>query len=508
MTSHRFPVFVQDEKTVRTLAKSVGAHAAQAANLDKNFDPLFRHSAEFLAKGMGSTSFNRLVADAAGRPPEPEPGLCRKHIQDRFAAAIAHGAAVLAQEGKLNPDHARAITLEAPAIARNVADELKQLTIDRSTFEFLVLDPLLIGVGAPPFEVAVLTEGNPVHAFVFDLARQAVLQRAGDMSAEALARIPPDDIRELLRKGYRPLTDVMQARLLPLTHTPVLLTDEGNDVVGVAFQNPIHLGVVPRACCDPDDFWAVAAALYLPGQAQQRANASRSYMGFDDPNSAGPSMYQGMQSGPAVYYTPVTIDVAIDYLVDLDQAVNGARVASREPARTKLHNTYLNWQDVIKVGKGITRRQWGLASARNGQQQAAVMSACGLFADGIFGAQWYLRQHDWLTETDVPELDMPYVHPAPKPTHRFDNGPTKIIPDFIDDFMARAALRVKKLEREPAATGAVQKIKQQAARIAAIRADHAAVKQAQEEAHIARLAYVGPRVRIQGQPAVPARLQR
>lgn len=464
-TPRRFPIFVQDKAVFDSLSKKIGSHAIVAADLPECFEPLSRHAVEFGAKCFGSTSRQRLFAEVRSTPPTVEPGVSRQDIARQCESAIKHGANKLAAVGTITFEQARAIVEAAPAIVRAVAKDLQLLEVDRLTFERNVLDPLLLAARAPKFEYAITSDYSAV--FIFDAARQALRAAAGEDSSEAVSKIKPDDIQKILRNSLLPLHDAVRQGTLPLTHVPIVLSDEGGDVVGVSFQHPVHLGITPVCCEDEERFWAIAAALHA-GQPAQNTHGSERTLHFTDPNSVRPYLPTGRfpsifnskeedDNGPPVYFAQVSVEKAIGYLQRLAKAVNDQRVRCTESDRSLMKSASLSSVKVISFGSGTTRTFWGLVSHQSRPGQSKVTSASGttrgLLYEGHWADQWYLRQIYWLGDSDFPELGMPSDHFL-RPSHHVDV--TKIIPDDTEDFTRRAIEHVNGMPKEHKCDSAIR----------------------------------------------------
>lgn len=505
-THHRFPIFVADEEIFDRLWKKVGSHVAAAANLPIEFKPLYRHAAEFGAKCCGSTNRQRLFAEVASTPPAVSPGVTRQEIARQFESAIIRGAGKLANEGVITLEQAKAIADAAPSIVQFVSKDLHYLAVDRLTFERNVLDPLLVAARAPRFEYAIAQQNRAV--FFFADARKSLLQEAGQESSTALSKVSPDRIREILRSSTYSLFDALKQGRLPMTHQSVVLSDEDGHVVGVSFQHPGHLGIVPVCCRDEQQFFAVASALYTETPAQNQHPADWP-MGADDlhnirpywPNRSFPSMFNATRDddGPAVYFNQVTMEKAVGYLADLAKAVNGARILSEEPDPQLLKGASLSSATIGNLGSQTSRTYWGLQSFQSQPGQSKVMSASGttkgIHHNGRWTDQWYLRQIYWLDESSLPELGMPSDHfLAPRPALDI----TKVIPDGIEDFTRQALEHVSRMSKEQksdsAVRAAVDKLQAQKKLLQEVKDALEAEAYARIKAHRAGLVAIGSEV--------------
>jgi len=502
----RAPISPKDQNVFESLSKNIGRYAAAAAQLPDDFPPFFRHAGEFCAKSFGSTSRQRLFAEVESRPPVFEKGLTRLAVQRQFESAIKNGAGKLETDGAINSEQARAIANAAPAIVRAVAKDLQYLEVDRYTFERTELDPRLLAAKAPKFEYAVM-KGHPV-VFDFEKARQGLREAAGEESRDALSKVTLDRVQQIVRSSVLSPVDAVKQGILPLTHIPIVLTDEAGQVVGVSLQHPVHRGVLPVCCENESRFWAVAAALYTSAPAQNQYGDNSS-ISFADPTNihpyfpAGrfPSMFNATKddSGPAVYYAQVSLESAIRYLADLKNAVNGQRVQCRETKRHLLKSASLSSISAGSPGTGTTRTFWGLVSYQSQPGQSKIMSATGttkgIAHDGGWANQWYLRQDYWLDEVDVPELGLPTDHFM---VSRPYVDVTKIIPDGVEDFTRRAlehAARLPKEQRGDSAIDAlVAKLKEQKKRLQKVKDALEEEAAATAKARLAGLASVGPEV--------------
>ena len=394
-----------------------------------------------------------------------EKGLTRLAVQRQVEFALKNGAAKIEAEGVVTSEQARALAHAAPAIVHAVAKDLQYLEVDRYTFERTELDPRLFAAKAPKFEYAVM-KGNPV-VFVFEKARQGLREAAGEMGSDALNTVTPDRLGQIVQSSVLSPVDAAKQGLLPLTHIPIVLTDEAGQVVGVSLQHPAHRGVLPVCCEDESRFWAVAAALYTSAPAQNQYGDDTS-LSYADPTvirpyfPAGPfpSMFNATEDnrGPAVYYAQVSLESAMEYLAELKKAVNGQRVQCREPKRQLLKSASLSSIYSGSPGTGTTCTIWGLLSYQSQHGQSKVMSASGttkgIIHNGKWADQWYLRQDYWLDETDVPELGLPTDHFM---VSRSNVDVTKVIPDGVEDFTRRALEHAATLPQEQRSDGAVRR---------------------------------------------------
>lgn len=508
--SRRFPIVPEDKNVFENFCKELGRQTAIAAHLPDDFPLTFRHSSEFGAKCFGSTSRQRLFAEAESSPPIIPSDLTREDLVNQLAAGIKRCAEKLAineinEKKTVTPEQAKAIADAAPAIVKAVAKDLQYFAVDRFTFERKVLDRILQEARFPKFEFAITRDRRA--AFIFELARRAVRELVGHLS-ESVDKINAPEAQQILRNSTVPLAEAMKQGYVPLDHVPVVLSDEGGDVVGVSFQHPVHLGVVPVCCADSDRFWAVAGALRSGGMAQSK-QLDADY-GFDDPTNIRPyfpsprfpSMFNSTEddSGPQVYFSQVSIETAIAYLAALGQAFNGDRVKCTEPNRQVLKGASLSSTDVIYGASGGKRRMfWGLWSFQSKHGQSKIMSASGttkgIVVDGEWADQWYLRQVYWLEEADLPELGMPSDHLlAQQP----DLDVTKVIPDGVEDFTRRALEHINRMaqdqQRDAAILAAAAKLQDQKKLLRKVKDAIEAHAIARAKARRAGLPAVGPDV--------------
>lgn len=497
----RAPISPTDKNVFEFLSKNIGRHAAAAANLPEDSLPFFRHASESCAKMFGSTSRQRLFAEVQSCPPVFEKGLTRQAVRRQFESVIKNGVSKLEADGMIDSDQARAIADAAPTIVRAVATDLQYLEVDRHTFERRELDPRLLAARAPKFEYAV-TKDHPV-VFDFERARQGLRDAAGAENIDALNKVTPDRITDIVRSSVLSPVEAVKQGVLPLTHIPIVLTDEAGDVVGVSLQHPIHRGVLPVCCEDQTRFWAVAAALYtgVPAQSQYGDNWSLSYV---DPTNIrqyypvglfGASFNQTKDDdGAAAYYVQVDLATAIAYLTALSKAVNDQRVHCKEPDRRRLNSASLSSVISASPKSGTYRTYWGLMSFQSQPGQSKVMSWAGT-TKGDVGNQWYLRQDYWLEEKDVRELDMPSDHFL-APRQHVDV--TKIIPEGIEDFTQRALEHATQLSKEKkgnsAIDGVVAQLKEQKKRLQRVKEALEGEAVAATKARQAGLAAVGPEI--------------
>ncbi|OEZ69270.1 hypothetical protein JAB5_27110 [Janthinobacterium sp. HH103] len=505
-TFRRAPISHQDQKFFESLSKNIGRHVAAAAHLPDDFPQFFRHAGEFGAKCFGSTSRQRLFAEVESRPPVFEKGLTRLAVQRQFEFAIKNGADVLKADGVITSKEARAVVDAAPDIVRAVAKDLQYLEVDRYTFERTELDPRLLAAKAPKFEYAVM-KGHPL-VFDFEKARQGLRDAAGENSSDALNKVTPDRVRQIVQSSVLSPFDAVKQGLLPLTHIPIVLTDDAGQVVGVSMQHPAHHGVLPVCCEDETRFWTVAAALYTsaPAQNQYGDDSSLRYADPTDirtysPNSPFPSMFNATEDnrGPAVHYAQVSLESAMKYLAELKKAVNGERVQCREPKKQLLKSASLSSISSGSPSKGTTCTIWGLVSYQSQHGQSKVMSVSGttkgIFHNGAWADQWYLRQDYWLDEADVPELGLPTDHFM---VSRPYDDVTKVIPDGVEDFTRRALEHAASLPKEQSSDGAIHalviKLKEQKKRLQRVKDALEEEAAAKAKARLAGLASVGPDV--------------
>lgn len=451
------PVSKQDKPIFEDLAKFCCANMRKAAGLGKDFEPFHRHPVDFVAKGLGRTSAGALFASALQTIEPINGAFARKDAQDLLLKALTQGMEVLPPRdmNKLNSEQLLAIERALPAIVKSAAEKLKALEVDRYTFERTVLDPLLIK-HVPPFEYGVLRDRSKV--FVFEQARENLRERIAAAGVRALQNMSDEELLAVVRSSIHSVVDVMTHMGLPLTHRPIVLFDQERNVVGVTFQHPVHQGVVPVCIESVERYAAVQAALLLPGQAQM-SHLPSDFAGMADPNSIFPFRTgfarDKRPDGPPVYFAQVEPGKAIEYLKELEEAHNGARVTCTEDDRRPLRGAYLSWVDIATPGNGRIRRRWGLVSAPNDKGPTFIMSASGTVQGGIQSTeQWYLRQSLWIVEADVPELSVPLAYPVY--SQPYDNEVTKIIPVSSKTLYRRARAHVENLPAAKKASATVR----------------------------------------------------
>lgn len=479
------PIFPTDAEPSKELGKKLALRIREVANLGTDIPQLNRNSDQLLAAGRRSTTM----------PPE----LDRKKSVKMLEATLEHALSSIVEK---NPDALRAEQLLAiknalPALAEEFSEDLKQFRADEYTFERNILDPVLRRNGAPAFEIAIATDHK--HAFDFDAARRTLLARAGGKNAQAVRDISQADVRTVLKSSIRPLVDIIvERKLLPPNHRPVVLTDDSKQVVGLTFQHTKHQGIVPMCAESVERFNMLRARLFGPGQAQMFQLPSDHLMDPSDNISPITSAWgSDRPPGPEAFYAEIELAEAIDYLRALEAAINGERIAClahHVPSLRRLNGASLLAHDIISVGTKTTRRRWGLHTYPGERGRGKVISASGV-QGGMMGPQWYLRQIEWLDEEAVPELGMPSAHFLAKPEqHPFvvNNDASKIIPDTIRDFFNRARSHVDKMALERSNSVAVQQaVKKLRDQDRQLRAIDAALQQdaaLREEAVEARLA--------------------
>lgn len=437
------PVSAQDEPVFNEIATVCCELMRDAAGLGKDFNPFQRQRADFVAKGLGRTSAGHLFATAPQTLSPIDGPFARKDVMDLLLKALSLGMEKLPPGDlqKLSSEQLVAIAHALPAIVQAAAEQLKQLDVDRFTFERTVLDPLL-AKHVPPYEFGIFRDRSKV--FVFEDAREKLRNMAAAEGVDVVRSADADAVLGIIRASFYPLTEVVTRMGLPLTHKPIVLTDQEGMVVGVTFQHPLHEGVVPVCCESLERYAAVQAALLLPGQAQTSPIPS-DFIGLENPNKIFPFrtgfMRDRRPDGPPVFYAQVSPEKAIAYLGELEAAFNGARVACTEDDLKQLRGATLGWVDVSSPASGKTRRRWGLISVPNDDGPTFIMSATGVVGQGIEShAQWYLRQSLWLDEAAVPELALMPTYAAP--ARPYDNEVTKIIPTQVKSFWRNAKAHV------------------------------------------------------------------
>lgn len=440
----QLPVSAQDKSVFESIARYCSTRMREAAGIGEDFNPFQRQQADFLAKGLNRTSAGHLMATAPQTLPPINGVITREDVKQLLRKALSQGMAALSSGdmAKLSTAQLLAIERALPGIVNGAAEMLKDLEVDRFTFERAVLDPLLIK-HVPPFEYGILSDRSKV--FVFDQAREKLRARAASDGVDALQVASQDEILAVVRASIFPLVDVVTRMDLPLTHQSIVLVDGEGKVVGVTFQHRVHQGVVPVCCESVERYAAVQAALLLPGQAQMSRLPS-DFIGLMDPHHIVPFRTgfarDKRAEGPPIYFAQIEAGKAIEYLKELEEAHNGQRVTCTEEELLPLRGAYLSWADVSTPGNGRSRRYWGLVSVPNDEGPTFIMSATGTARGGIQSPeQWYLRQSVWRTEADVPELGVPLAYPTY--SQPYDNEVTKIIPVSAKTLFRRARTHVE-----------------------------------------------------------------
>lgn len=507
-TSNRFPIAPEDKNVYESFCKKLGYHTAAAAHLPEDFPLTFRHASEYGAKCFGSTSRQRLFAEAENLTPTIASHVTRQDIANQLEDGIKRCAEKLAkpklpEQAKITSEQAKAIVDAAPAIVEAVKKDLQYFAVDCITFERKVLDRILLEARAPKFEYAIIHDRR--HAFVFELARQALREMAG-YEGESIEKINSNEVQEILRNSVVPLSEAVKQGYVPLDHIPVVLSDESGDVVGVSFQHPVHQGIVAVCCSDIERFWAVGGAL-RSGEMARSVHGSNWYFGYEDPSDFRPyfpsgrfpSMFNSSEDdrGPVVYFSQVSVEKATAYLSALDKAINGERVQCTEPNPQVLKSASLSSTGFISGGK--RRDFWGLKSFQSQHGQSKIMSASGttkgVVVDGEWADQWYLRQLYWLEESDLPELGLPSDHFL---AQQRDVDVTKIIPDGVADFTRRALEHITQMAPDQQRNGAIRaaaaKLQEQTKRLRKVKDAIEADAIARAEARRAGLIAVGRNV--------------
>lgn len=505
-TSRRFFVDPKKDKNVfQKFSKKLGVYAAAAASLPNDFPPMSRHAVEFGAKCFGSTSYQRLFAESGTSTQIIASNFTRQDVARQLEAGIKRGAQILAADHTIDVQQAEAIADAAPSIVKAVAKDLQYFAVDHFTLERQVIDRILLEARAPKFEYAITRDRR--HVFVFELARDALRELAGH-DAQSLDKITPAQTQVILRNSVIPLSKAMMQGCVPLNHVPVVLSDEGGNVVGVTFQHPVHQGVVAVCCNDVERFWAVSGALHSGEMAMSMAG-SNWHFGYEDPSSFRPyfptrrfpSMFNASEDdrGPVVYFSQVSVEKAIAYLSELDKAINGERVKSTESDRKVLKGASLSSRDIIGAKSGKRRTFWGLQSFQSQPGQSKIMSASGtangIVVGGEWADQWYLRQIYWLDESDLFELGMPSDHFL---MQRADVDVTRVIPDDVEDFTCSALEHINKMplagQREDAIRVAEKKLHEQKKLLRKIKDCIEETVHTRSAARLAGMTAVGPDV--------------
>jgi len=330
------------------------------------------------------------------------------------------------------------------ALALKMKPSLAQLTIARK-IKSSPVDKLLIAARAPAYEFSILLDHHRPYAFEFGRAREAYSQLLQDWDA---GLTEDDKIQALfdkvVRPTWRPLAESVRDGRHPVDHMPILVADRDKNIVGVTLINQIHLGVIPALCLRPEHLTIMQERLLSTGQAH--LNLSSDSVGWSASQLS--SDRDGNLWGEEAFYLPTTFDNAYATLNQIETARDGARVSGPNGNWQPLLNARFVIQTVWH-GLGPGRYQtleFALVTSTRGPAPSKVMNEGGRIS--VTEEQFYVRQNTWLDEMDFRDLfPSGRLRDLPKDV-TWEQGYTKIVPDYVRDFQTRAELLSEERARD------------------------------------------------------------
>lgn len=441
----RFTYTNADSVPLSLLVSSILAAFNEHPEFEMQGNSNARHVPEFLAKTFGYRNRNSMHAEASAVDAKFPRFESLSAVSDWIATRV-QGKFEEVFRVRISEDIADALVIAMlPALS---LFHVSQLSEGRP------IDNILVRAGAQPFEYATLRVPNSgagamslddaSYAFSFQRARDNYAQLPEDWSsgkseAEQMAFLN----EHVVRPAWQRAIDVVTAGMRPDNHQPVVVVDTDGFVVGITFVHTIHGGIVPGLCLSPKDITTMLRNVIMGYTAAQGMESDRFYWSTHSSTFFTSSIAKRNEPAGSPSFVKVSYDHAYRIAGQLKNARNGVRVPAPPGKRTSLLNASIRSQEVIHGanGSGYKSMEFAMSTTVGGPAPTGTMTLNGSLSAP--SADEYVRQHAWKDEADFPQL-FPAGRTIPLPEDttwmftRDDDGYTKVLPDYIRNFQARA----------------------------------------------------------------------